>query len=26
VKAKRPSETQDSGSASHSWSITWEET
>lgn len=26
VKAKRPSETQDSGTASHSWSITWEET
>lgn len=26
VKARRPSETQDSGTASHSWSITWEET
>ncbi|HBS81000.1 MAG: hypothetical protein CMK99_13660 [Pseudomonas sp.] len=26
VKAKRPSESQDNGTGSHSWSITWEET
>lgn len=26
VKAKRPSETQDSGTATHGWSINWEET